>query len=181
MAHGGHGNEFQHGSQPAESAGAIQVDSQTAKRLGLKVEPVSRQRLAFGIKTTGKIEALPNQQVEVTTPVTGTVIKLLVNPGDRVQAGQSVAVMTTPELTELRTIALDRRAEAIGSVQQAEVDLQLAQRNLEQQRKIVAADIQQAQTEVNFAQERYVKDRDLLASGVIPRRTFLALFCHFPK
>jgi cobalt-zinc-cadmium efflux system membrane fusion protein len=106
LAHGGHGNEFQEGSQPAESVGAIQVDSATAKRLGLKVAPVSRQRLAVGIKTTGKIEALPSQTVEVTTPVTGTITRLLVNPGDRVEAGQPVAVMTTLELAELRTTAL---------------------------------------------------------------------------
>jgi len=54
-------------SQSAQSADAIQVDAETMRRLGLKVEPVSRQRLAFGIKTTGQIESLPNQQVEVTT------------------------------------------------------------------------------------------------------------------
>ena len=73
--------------------------------------------------------------------MTGTVIKLLVNPGDRVAAGQSVAVMTTPELAELRTTALDRRTEAIGAVQQATADLHLAQQNLIQQRMIVVADI----------------------------------------
>ncbi len=171
VAHGGHGNEF--GGQATQAAGAVRVDPETAKRMGLKVEPVSRQGLVFGIKTTGKIEALPNQQVEVTTPVTGTVIKLLVNPGDRVEAGQPVAVMTTPELAELRTTALDRRTEAIGSVQQAEADLRLAQQNLIQQRTIVTADIKQARTEVSFAQERYDKDRELLTSGAIPRRTFL--------
>ncbi|MGA7932601.1 MAG: efflux RND transporter periplasmic adaptor subunit [Kovacikia sp.] len=171
VAHGGHGNEF--GGQATQAAGAVQVDAETAKRMGLKVEPVARQRLAFGIKTTGKIEALPNQRVEVTTPVTGTVIKLLVNPGDRVEAGQPVAVMTTPELAELRTTALDRRTEAIGSVQQADADLRLARQNLTQQRTIVAADIKLARTAVSFAQERYDKDRELLASGAIPRRTFL--------
>ncbi len=172
FAHGGHGNEFK-GGQAAQSAGAVQVDAETAKRMGLKVEPVSRQQLAFGLKTTGKIEALPNQKVEVTTPVTGTVIKLLVNPGDRVAAGQPVAVMTTPELAELRTTALDRRTEAIGAAQQADADLRLAQQNLTQQRTIVAADIQQARTEVSFAQERYDRDRELLTSGAIPRRTGL--------
>ncbi len=172
-AHGGHGNEFQAGSPATGSPGSIQVDKETAKRLGLKVEAVSRQRLAFGIKATGTIETLPNQQVEVTTPVTGTVVKLLVNPGDRVKAGQPVAVMTTPELAELRTTALDRRVDAIGAVQQAEADLLLAQRNLQQQRKIVAADIQQAKSGVSFAQERADKDRSLSASGALPRRTAL--------
>jgi len=45
LAHGGHGNEFG-GSQ------AVQV----------KLETVSRKPFAFGIKTTGQIETLPNQK-----------------------------------------------------------------------------------------------------------------------
>jgi cobalt-zinc-cadmium efflux system membrane fusion protein len=141
--------------------------------MGLKVEPVSRQRLAFGMKTTGQLEALPNQQVEVTTPVGGTVIRLLVRPGETVAAGQAVAIMTSPELAELRTTALDRRSEAIAAVKQAQADLQLAQENYRQQQTIAATDVQQARTELSFAQERFNKDRELLNSGAIPRRTFL--------
>ncbi len=173
FAHGGHGNEFQGESQSAQSADAIQVDAETAKQLGLKVEPVSRQRLAFGIKTTGQIESLPNQQVEVTTPVRGTVTRLLMQPGDQVSAGQAVAMMTSPELAELRTTALDRKSEAIASIQQAQADLRLAQENLTQQQKIAASEVAQARTQLSFAQERFDKDRELATNGAIPRRTFL--------
>jgi cobalt-zinc-cadmium efflux system membrane fusion protein len=173
LAHGGHGDEFQSGQTTTPAAGAIAVDAATAKRLGLKVEPVNRQRLAFGITTTGQIEALPNQQVEVTTPVKGTVTRLLVQPGDPVSVGQAVAMMTSPELAELRTTALDRRSEAIGSTQQAQADLQLAQQNFAQQQKIAATDVAQARTQLSFAQERFDKDRALATSGAIPRRTFL--------
>jgi cobalt-zinc-cadmium efflux system membrane fusion protein len=173
LAHPGHGNEFQHDSQPAQNAGAIAVDAATAERMGLKVEAVSRQRLAFGIKTTGQIEAQPNQQVAVTTPVGGTVLRLLVKPGERVNAGQPVAIMTSPELAELRTTALDRQSEAMGSVQQSEADLRLAQQNYEQQQRIAKAEIQQAQVALNVAQEQYDRDRDLLSTGAIPRRTVL--------
>ncbi|GAB4339016.1 MAG: efflux RND transporter periplasmic adaptor subunit [Leptolyngbyaceae cyanobacterium] len=172
LAHAGHGNEFQ-GGQSAQSAGAIQVDSETARRMGLKVEPVSRQSLTFGIKTTGQIETLPNQQAEVTTPVGGTVIRLLVRPGEVVEAGQPVAVMTSPDLAQLRTTALDRKAEAIAAVQQAEADLRLAQENYRQQQRIAATDVQQARTELSFAQERYDKDKELVERGAIPRRSFL--------
>jgi membrane fusion protein, heavy metal efflux system len=167
-----------HGSnqfQQADGGGmrSVEVDAAMAKRLGLKIELASRQRLPFGIKANGQVEALPNQQVEVTTPVGGTVMRLLVQPGDTVRAGQAVAIMTGSELAGLRTGALDRQAEAIGSVQQAEVDLRLAQQNLAQQRKIVSADIQQAKTQMSFAQERYSKDQELSAQGAIPRRTML--------
>lgn len=172
-AHVGHNHEFQGERHSAQSADAIRVDSETAKRLGLKVESVSRQRLVFGIKTTGQIEAQPNQQVEITTPVRGTVTQLLVQPGDAVTAGQAVAMMTSPELAELRTAALDRRSEAIASTQQAQADLRLAQQNYIQQRKIAVMDIAQARTQLSFAQEQFDKDRDLVANGAIPRRTFL--------
>jgi membrane fusion protein, heavy metal efflux system len=170
LAHGGHGNEFKGGST---SSGSVQVDAETAQRLGFKVEPVSRQRLAFGIKTTGQIETLPNRQVEVTTPVGGTVLRLLVKPGDSVEAGQPVAVMTSPDLAQLRTEALDRRNDATGAVQQAQADLQLAQENLNQQSKIADREVQQARSAFDVAQESYTKDQQLAQTGALPRRTAL--------
>ena len=171
-AHVGHGDEFHSGSQ-AQSPGAVNVDATTMKRLGLTVQPVTRQRLSLGVKTTGQIESLPNQQVVVTMPVKGTVTRVLVKPGDTVQAGQPVAIMSSPELADLRTTALDRRSAAIAAVQHAQADLRLAQQNLTQQKRIVATAIQQARTTVNVAQERYDKDRELLERGAIPRRQFL--------
>jgi cobalt-zinc-cadmium efflux system membrane fusion protein len=171
LAHGGHGDEFKGGA--TQSSGSVQVDAATAQRLGFKVEPVTRQRLAFGIKTTGQIESLPNRQVEVTTPVGGTLLRLLVKPGDAVEAGQPLAIMTSPDLAQLRTEALDRRSEATGTVQQAEADLQLAQENLDRQKTIVDREIQQARSAFDFAQESYTKDQQLAQTGALPRRAAL--------
>ena len=171
LAGAGHGgSEFQGGSNASQMTEPIPIDTSIAAQLGIKVEPVIQQRLATGIKATGQIETLPNRRVDVTTPVGGTVIKLLVNPGEQVKVGQAVAIMTSPDLAELRTSALDRQAEAIASVQQAQADLRLAQQNYEQQQKIAATDIQQAQTALNFAQERYDRDKELLDRRAIPRR-----------
>lgn len=171
LAHGGHGDEFQGGA--TQSSGSVQVDAATAQRLGFKVEPVTRQRLAFGIKTTGQIESLPNRQVEVTTPVGGTLLRLLVKPGDAVTAGQPLAVMTSPDLAQLRTEALDRRNSASGAIQQAEADLRLAQENYARQRTIADRDVQQARSAFDFAQESYTKDQQLAQTGALPRRAAL--------
>jgi membrane fusion protein, heavy metal efflux system len=173
FAHAGHGDEFHSGEQTAPSTNAIQVDAETADRLELMVEPVSRQRLPFGIQTTGQIESLPSRQVEVTYPVSGTVIQLFVQPGDAVAAGQPLAVITSGELAELRVDALDRQAEAAGTVQEAEADLRLAQQNYEQQQQIAQTAINQAQIEVRVAQEQYDRDQELMAQGAIGRREFL--------
>ncbi len=152
-AHGGHGDEFK--GSVVQSSGSIEVDPAMAARLGFKVEPVKRERLTFGVKTTGQLETLPNRQVEVTTPVGGTVLRLLVKLGDRVDQGQAVAIMNSPDLTDLRSTAMDRRAEATAAVQTATADLQLARENLERQGTIVEQEVKEAQSAFDFVQENY--------------------------
>ena len=175
LAGGGHdhsgASEFQGGSEPT---GSIQVDAETAKQLEIKVEPVKRQRLAIGIKTTGQIETLPSKKVEVTTPIPGaTVAELLVEPGASVTAGQPVAVLSSLGLVELRVNSQEKRAEGEADLQQAQADLKLAQENYEKYSQIAAAEIAEAQTQLSFAQEKYDKDKQLVGAGALPRRNAL--------
>ena len=164
-------SEFQGGS---ESTGSIQVDAETAKRLGIKVEPVKRQQLAIGIKTTGQIETLPSKKVEVTTPIPGaTVAELLVEPGVFVRADQPVAVLSSLGLVEMRVNSQEKQAEGEADLQQAQADLELAQENYEKYSQIAAAEITEAQTHLSFAQEKYDKDTQLANAGALPRRNAL--------
>ena len=172
LAHAGHGDEFQGGGAGAHPAG-IEVDAEVADRIGLTIESVKRQVLAFGVKATGQIESSPGRQVTVTNPVGGTVTKLLVEPGQQVSAGQALAVITSGELAELRVTALENSAERQGDVQQAEADLQLARQTYEQQQQIALRAIEAARTDVRVAQERYDRDSELAAQGAIARRELL--------
>ncbi|MBN3923258.1 efflux RND transporter periplasmic adaptor subunit [Nostoc sp. NMS4] len=174
MAHGGHGNEFQGGSEATSTNNSIQVDADTAKRLGIKVEPVQRQRLAIGIKTTGQIETLPSQKVEVTTPIQGAkVVELLVEPGASVTKGQPLAVVTSPDLVTLRVESQDKLAQAQADLHYSEADLRLAQQNYQKYQQIADSEIAQAQSQVDFAQEKYNKDKQLADAGALPRRNAL--------
>jgi cobalt-zinc-cadmium efflux system membrane fusion protein len=174
LAHRGHGDEFQGGSEGTSTNNSIQVDANTAKRLGIKVEPVQRQRLAIGIKTTGQIETLPSQKVEVTTPIEGAkVVELLVEPGASVKLGQPVAIVTSPGLVTLRVESQDKLAQGQADLQMAEADLRLAQQNYQRYQQIADSEIAQAQSQVDFAQEKYDKDKQLADSGALPRRNAL--------
>lgn len=173
LAHAGHGDEFQGGGAGTHPVG-IEVDAEVADRIGLIVEPVKRQVLAFGVKATGQIEASPGRQVSVTNPVGGTVTKLLVEPGQRVEAGQALAIITSGELAELRVTALENSAERQGDVQQAQADVQLARQTYEQQQQIALRAIEAARTDVRVAQEQYDRDSELAAEGAIARRELLA-------
>ncbi len=171
LAHGGHGNEFKQDSGPV--SGSVQVDPVMATRLGLIIESVSRQYLSFGIRATGQIEALPNQKVQVTTPVGGTITQLLVKSGDRVTIGQEIAIMSARDLVELRTTALDRQNDALGQLQEADANLELARKNNEQQKTIAESEVQQSTSEVNLAREIAEKDKQLATQGALPKRTAL--------
>ena len=99
--------------------------------------------------------------------------KLLVKPGDRVTAGQEIAIMSARDLVELRTTALDRQNDALGQLQEADTNLELAQQNNEQQKTIAESEVQQATSEVNLAREVAEKDKQLATQGALPKRTAL--------
>lgn len=162
FAHAGHGNEFHQSGETTQTPTAISVDAETSKRIGIKVESVKAQRLAVGIKTTGQIETLPNQKVEVTAPVAGKVVELLVKPGDKVSKGQPLAVLSSSELGQLRVESLSKRAEAEADLQQAEGDLKLARENYDRQSQISAAEIAQAQTQLTAVTKQYQQEQELV-------------------
>ncbi|MEG4425004.1 efflux RND transporter periplasmic adaptor subunit [Microcoleus sp. D3_18cC1] len=162
FAHAGHGDEFKHSDETTETPVAISVDAETAKRLGIKVSPAARQRLDIGIKTTGQIETLPNEKVEVTAPVGGKVVELLVKPGDKVSKGQPLAVLSSSELGQLRVESLSKRAEAEADLQQAEGDLKLARENYDRLVKIAEAEIAQARTQLVATTQQYEKEQELV-------------------
>jgi len=168
LAHAGHGDEFKGGdSQPKD---AIQVDENAVKQIGIKVESVTSRQLDLGIKTNGQIEAIPNRKVEITTPIKGQIIQLLAKLGDSVQAGQTIAILSSPEIAELRVISFEKRAEADGNIREAQVNLTLALQNYDRTQQIAKSEIKQAQVELKLDQERLDRDRELLARGAIPTR-----------
>jgi cobalt-zinc-cadmium efflux system membrane fusion protein len=169
FAHAGHGDEFKNdtNAQPTEG---IKVDASTAQKIGIKIESVVKKPLAIAITATGQIEPLPNGKVKVTTPIKGTLISLLVQAGDTVTAGQVLAVLSSPELTDLRVNALEKQVDSVASVQEANANLEFARQNYANQQQIVEAELRQAETELKIDQDRYDRDRELLASGAISRR-----------
>ncbi|ELS03274.1 RND family efflux transporter, MFP subunit, partial [Xenococcus sp. PCC 7305] len=169
----GHGNSaFE--SEGNEAATTVKVAPEVAQNLEIQVEPVKRQRLAVAIKTPGQIESLPNKRVEVNTPIDqAQVVELLVEPGQAVNAGEPIAVLSSPGLVELRVNSQNQRAEAEAALQQAQADLQLAKQNYRRFSDIAAAEIVQAKSQLKFAQEQYQRDSELAKRGVIPRRNAL--------
>jgi membrane fusion protein, heavy metal efflux system len=165
FSHGGHGNEFS--DQEKTSSSEVTIDNETAQRLGVKVTSVQKQSLKVEIVATGQIELQPNQKVEVTAPIKGKILQLLVQPGARVKAGQAVATMTSPELGDLRVAAQEKKSEAVASLQQAQADLELAKSSYDKIQQIAKAEQEQALSQLATAQSRLTREQQLVKKGSI--------------
>ncbi len=167
FAHGGHGGHEFEGNMAATPATGIKVDSQTVQRMGIRVEPVKKEFMDGGIKATGQIESLPDKKVEITSPTAGKIVQLFVEPGDRVQQGEGIAVLSSPELVSLRVESLQNSATTEAEVKQAEANFILAQENYQRQVNIANAEIEQAQNQLIAAQSRYQRDNSIVNQGAV--------------
>lgn len=89
------------------------------------VAKVARGHVAETLAVTAEFK--PYQEIDVHAKVAGYVDRILVDVGDRVQAGQLLAVLESPELQDeaLQDEAAARRAQA--EIDRAEADLQRAE------------------------------------------------------
>ena len=166
-AHGGHGNEF--GGQEGSKSTNLQIDGETAKQIGVQTVAAKKQSLNVEIAATGQIELLPSQKVEVTAPIKGKLVQLLVQPGARVKVGQVLAMLSSPELNELRTSSLEKRSTAIALLQQAQTDRHLAQQSYSKIVEVATAETNQARSQLTAAQARLAREQQLVKSGSVVR------------
>ena len=145
---------------PKTDGVSVSVSPEQRERGGITTGRVNLQKLSDPVEVTGEMRSFSQSKSRVDTPLAGKLIRVMVNPGDQVVAGQPVAVLQSTELARLlaeyhhaeRRLALLRSthqdkntiarlgAENQGALEEARVQLQsahlredqaLTQRNLE--------------------------------------------------
>jgi HlyD family secretion protein len=160
----------------------------TQEQIEELTESVVQEDLTVRIRSSGTVEPVKNVNVSPKNP--GRLIRLLVEQGDRVSAGQTLAVMENLEITAQKAGAEAQLQEAeakleqnqviiAGETEQAEARLAIAKAQLENSKSRIPKDISQAEAQLNSAQsrlnltqERITRNRYLLESGAISQDTF---------
>lgn len=171
---------------PAEG-GPITLSSEAEKTAGIQTTPARYVSLGERLTVPGTVEVSPNRAARVTPPVAGKVIALFASPGDRVQSGQRLVVLDSPEVAQAHASvsgAESRVAEARAQVQTAQAAVQQSktrlastQSALQRQREFARTgsfaqpSLQAAQNELNEAQsEQSQAQTELNAQAVIVQR-----------
>jgi len=146
---------------PASSAGKTQGDPlqmQIPSEMASRFEVAALQtREVEGMKeVTGRIEANDRLVTRIGASVTGRITEVLVEVGDRVQAGQALARMASPELSQAQMAYL--RAHSAASLADRAVE---RARQLYQADVIGSAELQRRESEqaVAHAEKRATQDQ----------------------
>ncbi len=165
-----------------------------SRKAGSKIQleeltvPVSQNDLTIRIAASGKVEPIKSVNVSPKNP--GRLVTLLVEQGDQVSEGQTLAIMENLEIqaqTSQAEAELNRakanlsyqQIEMLGDIQQAKARSDQAKARLYQAKARIPQDIRQtqaqirsAQSRLKLAQERVKRNQYLLERGAISQDAY---------
>lgn len=112
----GHAEEQEEGHQK----GLIELTPEQVANAGIKTGRVERRSQAGLLEASAQIEAAPQRQAKVGSRIEGRITDIRVNSGDRVRAGQVLAVVDSPEVGRAKAdylAALARSNVAAGTLE----------------------------------------------------------------
>jgi cobalt-zinc-cadmium efflux system membrane fusion protein len=93
-----HADEKQHEDLPR----MVKLTPEVVREAKVRTESARKQRLAATVELSGQIVANPEALAMLGARTTGRVLRALVREGDRVRAGQTVALISSSEVAKLR-------------------------------------------------------------------------------
>ena len=150
--------------------------------------PVEKQDLNLEIDASGRVE--PIKSVNVSPKDPGRLVKLLVEQGDRVTAGQTLATMENAELANQKAQAqaelkqnraslAEGKAEINAEIAQSQARSRQLEAKLSQVENRIPRDIEQTKSQIKAAEsrlklvtERVRRNEYLLKQGAISQDTF---------
>ncbi len=113
----------------------VALSPQSLQAAGIEMIEVTNYSLNTTLRFTGSVESNQQQTQQITPLIGGRVERVNVAPGDRVKAGQVLALISSPEVAEMH-----------GKLHEAETRLDVAERNYER--------VQRAENRVTLIQAK---------------------------
>ncbi len=108
--------------EPKDPPGIVRMSADAQKGAGLKTAHAERRRVTEPVQAPGTIMFDERHVARLRPFAQGRVLRLLVRPGDTMEAGQPLAELDIPGLTDAR----DSLAAAQAALRQAQAEVQVA-------------------------------------------------------
>jgi len=149
------GAEAAEGSEKTSVPNEVALSPDAMKAAGIVIEGVTQRPAVSLLRVTGTVESNQQQTQSVTPLVSGRVERVNVALGDRVNAGTVIAVISSPEIAELR-----------GKLHDATTRVEIAERNYARvQRAENRVAVLQAKAKLDEADATLKRTRRLIELG----------------
>lgn len=116
-AHGSGGESDAHAPEEAEQSTVIRIDSETLAEFGVQFREARPGTLRQGTSLSGEVVLNPDRVAHVVARAGGIGTEIVHTIGDRVEAGETLAVLESPGLAEAKAAYLSRAAQAaLGAI-----------------------------------------------------------------
>ncbi len=142
--------EKKEGAEKKEEPGIVVLSQEKQKASGIELHRVSRESVSIPLSTSAVIELNADKVSKVSPRVTGRVVSVTASQGDRVKAGQSLALLDSVELDQ-----------AWAEYIKAKARLELAQQNLKREETLFEKKVSPEKDVLKARQELTETEADL--------------------
>ncbi|MEW6207273.1 MAG: efflux RND transporter periplasmic adaptor subunit [Acidobacteriota bacterium] len=140
--------------------GMVEIDDETAELIGLKTEKAMRGQIEETLTTVAKALVAPNSEAIIGSKTDGRATSAFVEPGQNIKAGQTLIIIDSPQVADLR-----------GQLIEAEARLKLAEQNRARMEKIEnRASLIQSKNRLDLAASSLERKRRLAELGAASGR-----------
>lgn len=125
----------------------VELSQEQIETIGVTFGPIENRQMAGSILASGTLRLAPQNRADVTTLIPGIAKQILVKAGDRVHAGQTLALVENTEIVAMQKEYLVARQQAL--LAQSAYQRQAA---LQQENAGTAKNLEQAKAELAMAQ-----------------------------
>jgi cobalt-zinc-cadmium efflux system membrane fusion protein len=130
-----------------ETSGVVRIEASMLRDLRITTRPAESRTAAEVTRVTGELSVNEDRYAEVGPPIDARVVELLAEPGEQVRAGETLAILQSPELGRARA----ERQTASARVELARSALE-RKRSLGEGRIVPKREIQEAEAELAAAE-----------------------------
>lgn len=94
--------ESDHEEEGTHEEGMVSLTPMQRQAINLEVGPLQHKNLSAAVKATGELQLPPQNEANVSAVVGGNVYKINVIEGDKVQKGQTLALLEHPDFVQMQ-------------------------------------------------------------------------------
>lgn len=161
-------------AKPSKADGPVRLrlEAGELRQVQITTSTVTKRILPVEIVASGQVQSAADRTTEIASPVSGRVERIAVQPGERVVAGQLLAILRSSEVAQIESELLQQILELDAEREQDQVQLTLTRSTFEREKQLLAekvgvrADFEQARSE-------YLKAAAVLHSLVRKRHALI--------